>query len=67
MNKFLSRVGIVGGLALAGAPAFAAAVDVTSVVTDIGAQVASVTSVGAAVLMVFAAVKAFKWARSAMS
>ena len=59
------------GLALLGilAPAlsFAAAVDVAAVVTDIGAQVASVTAIGAAVLLLLVAIKAFKWVRRAMS
>jgi len=45
---------------------FAAAVDVDDVVTDIGAQVAPVTSIGAAVLLLLVAIKAFKWVRRAM-
>lgn len=45
----------------------AAAVDVTALVTDIGAQVASIVLVGGAVLLVMIAVKAFKWVRAAMS
>jgi len=44
----------------------AAAVNVASVVTDIGAQVAPVTSIGAAVLLLLVAIKAFKWVRRAM-
>lgn len=59
------------GLALLGilSPvlAFGAAVDVVDVVTDIGAQVASVTAIGAAVLLLLVAIKAFKWVRRAMS
>lgn len=48
------------------APAFAAAVDVAAVVTDIGAQAASVTAIGAAVLLLIVGIKAFKWVRRAM-
>ena len=55
-------------LALLGAAAsHAAAVDVTDVVADIAAQATPVAAIGGAVLMVYAAVKAFKWARAAMS
>jgi Inovirus Coat protein B len=45
----------------------AAAVDVSSVVTDIGAQAAPVGLIGVAVLLIYGAVKAFKWVRSALS
>jgi len=45
----------------------AAAVDVTAVVTDIGAQAVPIGLIGAAVMLIFVAVKAFKWVRSAMS
>ncbi len=48
-------------------PAMAAAIDVADVVTDIKAQIASVVAIGGAVLLVFAAVRAFRWVRSAMS
>jgi len=44
----------------------AAAVDVAAVVTDIGAQAAPVASIGAAVLLLLVAIKAFKWVRRAM-
>lgn len=49
------------------ASSHAAAVDVTAVVTDIGAQAAPVASIGAAVLLLFVGIKAFKWVRRAMS
>ncbi len=39
----------------------AAAVDVSAVVTDIGAQAAPIGLVGGAVLLIFLAVKAFNW------
>jgi len=45
----------------------AAAVDVTAVVTDLGAQMASVTAIAAAVLLIYVGVKAFKWVRKALS
>lgn len=47
--------------------AHAAAVDVAAVVTDIGAQAAPIGLIGAAVLLIFVGVKAFKWVRSALS
>ena len=46
--------------------AHAAAVDVTAVDTDIGAQIAPITTLGGAVLLVIVAIKAFKWVRRAM-
>jgi hypothetical protein len=55
-----------GSLALVGG-ANAAAVDVAAVVTDIGAQAAPVGLIGVAVLLIYGAVKAFKWVRSALS
>jgi len=57
----------VASLALAlPVASFAAAVDVADVVTDIGAQVAPVTAIGGAVLLLLVAIKAFKWVRRAM-
>ncbi|MBT2337469.1 phage coat protein [Variovorax paradoxus] len=56
----------VGALTLVGG-ANAAAVDVAAVVTDIGAQAAPVGLIGVAVLLIYGAVKAFKWVRSALS
>lgn len=47
--------------------AHAAAVDVTAIVTDIGAQMASITAIAAAVLLIFVGLKAFKWVRRALS
>jgi DMSO/TMAO reductase YedYZ heme-binding membrane subunit len=47
--------------------AHAEAVDVAAVVTDIGAQAAPVAAIGAAVLLLLVAIKAFKWVRRAMS
>lgn len=59
----------LSGLALTGAAAAAnaAAIDVTAVTTDIAAQAAPVAAIGAAVLLLFVGIKAFKWVRRAMS
>ncbi len=67
MKKTLNR-GLVaaGALTLAGASQ-AAAIDVGGVVTEIGAQAAPVAAIGAAVLMLMVAVKAFQWVRKALS
>ena len=53
-------------LLIAAPAAFAAAVDVEDVVTDIGAQATSVAAIGAAVLLLLVGIKAFKWVRRAM-
>lgn len=53
----------VGAVGLANA----AAVDVTDVVADISAQAAPIGLVGVAVLVIYGAVKAFKWVRAALS
>lgn len=45
----------------------AAAIDVTAVVTDIGAQAAPVGLIGGAVLLIYLAVKAFHWVRRALA
>ena len=45
----------------------AGAIDVTAVTTDIAAQAAPIGLVGTAVMLIFLAVKAFKWVRRAMS
>ena len=64
----LARVPLVGASALAAVGgAHAAAIDVSAVVTDIGAQAAPIALIGGAVLLIFLGVKAFKWVRSAMS
>lgn len=53
-------------VSLVSLPAFAAAVNVSAVVTDIGAQAASITAIGGAVLLILVGVKAFKWVRRAL-
>ncbi len=77
MNKFaIARLGNKAKLAVVAAtgaaltvaqPAMAAAIDVADVVSDIKGQIAAVVLIGGAVLLVYAAVKAFKWVRGAMS
>ena len=57
----------LGSLATLSAASQAAAIDVGAVVTDIGAQAAPVALVGGAVLLIFLAVKAFKWVKAAMA
>ncbi len=59
----LVAVGVLGTVGAANA----AAVDVAAVVTDIGAQAAPIGLIGAAVLLIVVAVKAFQWVRRALS
>ncbi|MFT4248019.1 MAG: major capsid protein [Pseudomonas sp.] len=67
MKKYLSR-GLVAAASLGSlAAANAAAIDVTDVVTDIAAQATPIGLVGSAVLIIYGAVKAFKWVRAALS
>lgn len=47
--------------------AMAAAIDVDDVVADIGAQLVPVAAIAGAVLLVFVALKAWKWIRKALS
>jgi hypothetical protein len=64
MNK-LNAV-LLAALSFFAVGAQAAAVDVSSVVTDIGAQAAPIALIGAAVLILMVGIKAFKWVRRAM-
>lgn len=67
MQKTFNR-SLVALSGLAGAAAAnAAAVDVTAVSADIAAQAAPVAAIGAAVLILFVGIKAFKWVRKALS
>lgn len=69
MNKF-ARVLVPAGAALAAVAARAAdggAVDVSSTVTTITAQLAPIALIGAAVLGVVVAIKAFHWVKRAIS
>ena len=65
--KAIKRSLVAGATLVGAAAAKAAAVDVTGVVTEIGAQVPSIVAVGGAVLTVVVAVKAFQWVRRALS
>jgi hypothetical protein len=67
MNKTFNRILAGAGVLAMATASQAAAIDVASVVTDIGAQMASITLVGGAVLILHVGVKAFKWVRSALS
>lgn len=67
MNENIKRGLAAAGVLAATASANAAAIDVSGVVTDITAQAAPIGLVGVAVLTIYAAVKAFKWVRAAMS
>ena len=58
---------VAAGAIASASAANAAAIDVASVVTDIGAQAAPVGLIGAAVLLLVVGVKAFKWVRGALS
>jgi uncharacterized membrane protein len=59
---------VIGTASVVAAPsqAFATAVDVTGVVTNIGDQVTSISSVGAAVFAVLVAAAIWKWLRRAL-
>lgn len=62
------RLAAIPAFVLATMPtAFAAAIDVSSIVDDIEAQAAPVALIGAAVLLLFVGIKAFKWVRKALS
>lgn len=67
MSKQLNRALVAAGALATTFGANAAAIDVAAVVTDIGAQAAPVGLIGGAVLLIVAAIKAFKWVRAAMS
>ncbi|KQW25564.1 major capsid protein [Acidovorax sp. Root402] len=66
MTQAIKRGLVAAGvLTLVGA-ANAAAIDVTAVVTDIGAQSTPIAAIGAAVLLLVVGIKAFKWVRRAL-
>lgn len=67
MNSNIKRGLVAAGVLAATASANAAGIDVAGVVTDIGAQAAPIGLIGGAVLLIFVAVKAFKWVRGALS
>lgn len=61
-----TKLALLSILTAASTGAMAAAVDVSAVVTDIGAQSASIVAIGGAVLLLIVGIKAFKWVRRAM-
>jgi len=71
MDWAKSKTATVVAIGTAGAaafqPAHAAAIDVAAVTTDIAAQAAPVAAIGAAVLLLYVGIKAFKWVRKALS
>ena len=67
MTQAIKRGLVAAGVLAVVGSANAAAVDVTALTADIGLQIAPITAVGSAVLLVYVAVKAFKWVRSALS
>lgn len=67
MKKMLPVAIVAFAVSSMSVGAHAAAIDVTAVVTDIGAQAAPIGLIGGAVLLIFVAVKAFKWVRRALS
>ena len=72
MNKFArvlrsSKAATTAALAvIAATNAQAAAVDVSAVVTDIGAQAGPVSLIGTAILALFVGIKAFKWVQKVL-
>ena len=67
MQKTFNRSLVAVGSLIGAAAANAAPVDVTDVTASITAQGASIAAVGAAVLILYVGVKAFKWVRMALS
>jgi len=67
MNANIRRGLVAAGSLVLVASSQAAAIDVSGAVTDIGAQAAPVGLVGVAVLLIYGAVKAFKWVRAALA
>lgn len=57
---------VLAPLALVTSQAQAAAVDVSAIVTDIAAQSVPIALIGMAVLLIFVALKAFKWIRRSL-
>lgn len=66
MLKKLSAVVAVAAVSALSLGSAHAAIDVTDVVTEIGATLAPIGLLGSAVLLVVVAIKAFHWVRRAM-
>lgn len=67
MTQAIKRGLVAAGVLTVFGSANAAAIDVASVTTDIAAQAAPVAAIGAAVLLLYVGIKAFKWVRKALS
>jgi hypothetical protein len=66
MTQAIKRGLVAAGVLTVVGSANAAAIDVTAVVTDIGAQATPIAAIGAAVLLLVVGIKAFKWVRRAL-
>nr|WP_295938705.1 major capsid protein [uncultured Acidovorax sp.] len=67
MTQAIKRGLVAAGVLTAVGAANAAAIDVAAVTTEIAAQAAPVSAIGAAVLLLYVGIKAFKWVRKALS
>lgn len=67
MKNVYSKNAFLLALATGATASQAAAIDVSAVVTDIAAQATPVGLIGSAVLLIFLAVRAFKWVRAALA
>ena len=67
MTQAINRGLVAAGVLTVVGSANAAAIDVAAVTTDIAAQAAPVAAIGAAVLLLYVGIKAFKWVRKALS
>lgn len=66
-NTQTRRALVLAGVSAIASGANAAAIDVTTITTDIAAQAAPVAAIGGAVLLLYVGIKAFKWVRKALS
>lgn len=67
MRKFATVLALAAFATAASAQSAPAPVDVAALVANISSQIGPITLVGGAVLLVFVAVKAFRWVRAAMA
>lgn len=67
MQMKFNRGLLAAGVLALSSGAQAAAIDVTAVVTEIGAQAAPIAAIGSAVLLLVVGIKAFQWVRRALS
>jgi hypothetical protein len=62
-----AKNGFLLAMAAGASASQAAAIDVTGLVTSIGETATPIGLIGSAVLLIYLAVKAFKWVRAAMA